>query len=89
MQQTATLAIGPNPVRQQATVTLRLRDEQDVDVALYDVLGRRVRSVHTGAMASGRRHTLSLDVNGLASGLYLLRASGEQFQTTRRVTVVR
>jgi hypothetical protein len=83
------IEVAPNPVRARATVSLRVRTEQEVNVALYDVLGRRVRTVHDGPVKAGRAHTLRVDAGGLSSGLYLLRADGERFQRTRRVTVVR
>ena len=83
------MAVAPNPVHTRATVSLRVRAEQEVRVALYDVLGRRVRTVHDGSMTAGRAHTLRVNAGQLSSGMYFLRADGEQFQTTRRVTVVR
>jgi len=48
-----------------------------------------VRTVHEGPLTPGRAHTLRVDAGGLSSGPYFLRANGEQFQTTRRITVVR
>jgi hypothetical protein len=85
----ARITVAPNPIHRQGTVSLRVREEQSGTVALYDVLGRRVRTLHEGALSPGRAHTLSLNVDGLASGLYFLRATGEQFQKTQRITVTR
>jgi hypothetical protein len=92
----ATLLAWPNPVtRGAATVTLTLRpDAADgpapVTVALFDVLGRRVRTLHDGPMAAtGEPVRLRLRAEGLASGVYLLRATGPGFRTVRRLTVVR
>jgi hypothetical protein len=89
LAEAAEVKVAPNPVRTRTTVSLRVRTEQEVTVALYDVLGRRVRTLHDAPLAPGRAHTLPVNASGLSSGLYLLRASGEQFQTTRRITVVR
>ncbi len=89
LAEAATMAVAPNPVQTRATATLRVRAEQSVTVALYDILGRRVRTVHEGPLAPNRAHTLRIDADALSSGLYLLRANGERFQETRRVTVVR
>ena len=52
---------------------------------LYDVLGRRVRTV---SVKPGPR-TQRLDVSGLASGMYILRLTAEGAQQTRKLTVVR
>ncbi len=89
LAEAAEVRVAPNPVRVRTTVSLRVRAEQAVIVSLYDVLGRRVRTVHDGPMAPGREHTFRVDASGLSSGLYFLRADGEQFQRTRRLTVVR
>jgi hypothetical protein len=80
--------VAPNPVQTEATVTLRVRSEQNVSAGLYDMLGRKVRTLHEGRMAPRQAHRLSLDANGLTSGAYLLRVQGERFETTRRVTIV-
>ncbi|GEM_PF-2798856 len=85
----AKVAVAPNPVQSRAEVSVRVREKQSVTIALYDVLGRRVRTVHEGPLAPDRAHALRVDAETLSSGLYLLRANGDQFQKTRRITVVR
>ena len=89
LTEAATMSVSPNPVRLRATASLRVRAEQSVDLVLYDMLGRRVRTVHEGPMAAGRAHTFQVRTERLPSGLYFLRARGEHFQRTRRLTVVR
>lgn len=89
LAEAARVELAPNPVRTRATVSLRVRDEQAVRVALYDMLGRRVRILHDGPLAPDHVHTLRIRADELSSGLYLLRAEGERFRKTRRVTVVR
>ena len=85
---TSSVEVAPNPVRTDATVTLRVRSEQEVTAALYDLLGRKVRTLHEGRLAPRQAHRLSLETSGLTSGTYLLRVTGERFETTQRVTVV-
>jgi len=85
---THALIVGPNPVRRQARVSLALPEAQSVQVELYDLLGRRVQTVTDGRLERGANE-LSLQTRGLASGTYLLRVRGDQFVTTRRITVVR
>ncbi len=80
-------AAHPNPFRGTATVTLALPRTERVEVALFDVLGRRVAVLHEGPLAAGS-HALTLDGSGLPSGVYVMRAAGERFTTSRRVTVV-
>ena len=85
------LAAYPNPVAsgQRATIDVTAREAQAVTVALYDVLGRRVAVLFDGEMAASATERLALPARGLASGVYVVRAVGERFTGTRRITVVR
>ena len=85
------LAAYPNPVAagQQATVDVTAREAQAVTVAVYDMLGRRVATLFDGEVAASATERLRLPARGLASGVYVVRAVGERFTATRRVTVVR
>ncbi len=87
-ERAALSAAHPNPFRGTATVTLSLPQAQRVEVALFDVLGRRVAVLHAGPL-SGGEHALTLDATALPSGVYVVRAQGEGFSASRRVTVVR
>lgn len=81
--------VAPNPVAGTGTLSMQVRQRQEVTVELYDLLGRRVRTVHDGPLQSGRRHRLALDARGLAGGAYLLRADGKNFSDTQRVVIVK
>jgi len=84
------LSIAPNPIRDRATIDLRLEAASDVRIALHDVLGREAMLLSQGSLAAGR-HVLSFGVSNLAPGAYLVRtqAEGGRVSTSRRVTVVR
>ena len=81
--------VAPNPVSGTGALSMRVQETQEVTVELYDVLGRRVRTLHDGPMPSGGRHQMTLDTGALAGGTYLLRVDGESFSDTQRVTVVK
>lgn len=83
------MQIFPNPVRDQARIRVTVRTSQAVSLALFDVLGREVRSLHDGELNANQTRTLSLDASGLSSGMYFLRMMGERGTETRQVTVVR
>ena len=89
---TAGLRIGgANPIGQgrSVPVTVRVNAGQAVEVALYDVLGRRVRTVVDEEVRPGQPLQKQLSTGNLSSGVYFLRASGESLEETRRLTVVR
>jgi hypothetical protein len=79
----------PNPVRQHATLNVTVRDRQPVRIQLYDVLGRRVGTIMDEELPAQETHTLQIDAQRLASGVYFLRILGDEFATTERMTVVK
>lgn len=91
MDEAYRLSTYPNPVQQRVTVELAIQERQDVQVRLYDVLGRRVTTLRNGPMPAQELRRLRLDVSatGLTSGTYFLRVRGEDFATTEQITVVR
>lgn len=78
----------PNPFAGRTDLTLALDTPQAVRVEVFDVLGRRMATLHDGPMAAGA-HRLTLDAARLPGGLYVVRAAGEAMRATRRVTLAR
>jgi hypothetical protein len=79
----------PNPVRDRSTVEFVVQEAQHVTVAVYDALGRRVATLFDGPATPHEVEALAFESQGLASGVYFVRARGEQFAATQRLTVVR
>jgi hypothetical protein len=83
----------PNPASRRVTVRFAIPEEGapaaqgEATLRLYDVLGREVQSVQTGAEPG--RHETQLSVEDLASGVYVLRLQAGETSQTRRLTVVR
>lgn len=90
---TSTLALTPPaPSRVTESVSFRVAssERQTVDVAIYDILGRRVLVVFNDVIdADQARSVNNLDLSQLSSGRYFIRALGESGATTRGISVVR
>jgi len=76
----------PNPARGQATVQFTVPERQEVHLELYDVLGRRVRTVVSSTQEG--RHEQRLDTSRLSSGVYFLRLRAGGETRTQKLTVV-
>jgi len=79
----------PNPVRSRATVRFAIPEgigAEAIQMRLYDVLGRPVRTLT--ARAESGRHQMPLDVTGLASGVYFLRLRAGTQVRSQKLTVV-
>ena len=72
------------------TTTTRfvLNETQNVRIALYDLLGRRVRVVRDEEIPEGLEQSVRVRTSTLSSGPYFLRFTGEQFAATRKIVVV-
>ena len=81
--------VAPNPVSSTAALSIQVRKTQDVTVRLFDVLGRRVRTLHDGLLSSGDRHQLRLNGRDLSNGTYVLRVRGASFSRTQQLSVVK
>lgn len=81
--------VYPNPVQQNGTLKLTVKEPQNVVVRLYDILGRRQAVLLDRRIPGDETETVHLDLRRTSSGQYFLRVDGENFQQTRRVVVVR
>jgi len=81
-------AAYPNPSSGAVTIPFVLPEAAEVSVSVFDVLGRRVAVLADGRLEAGRRE-LTLDGAKLPAGLYVVRASGDRFTTTRHLTITR
>jgi len=79
---------GANPFRQATQVRYSVTTSGPVQVTLFDVMGREVRTVFEGTHAQETTRTLSVDGSDLAPGIYFLRLTTETERVTRRLTVV-
>ena len=79
----------PNPFNPETTIQFGVRTSQQVEVAIYDMLGRQVRTLYQGRPPAGVTQILRFDGSSLQSGTYLVRVLGETFQRTQTVTLLK
>ena len=83
------LTVVPNPFRSSARASFAVSEAQAVTVTLYDVMGRQVQQVFSGAAQAEQAIEVSVDGSSLAAGVYVLVLQGETVRATRQVTVAR
>ncbi len=79
------LRISPNPAHHQANLSLETPQNSGVEVELTNLLGETVKTFELPETSGPMNMTMELD--GLNSGLYLVRVHLDDFTLTRRLQV--
>lgn len=79
-------SIGPNPTHGMLTIFYQLDRDGAVDVHVFDIAGRRVLTRKLSASAGAQ--AFDLDTADLASGMYFVRFSTSNGESTKRFVVV-
>jgi len=82
------LSVTPNPLKGRGELSCALECPAELRVQLYDPAGRVVRTFFEGCRPAGRQ-LFSIDLSGVAPGVYFIRAVTAGSGLTVRVTVVR
>jgi len=85
--------IAPNPVRSRATISYSLGRKQKMAVSLYDVSGRRTKTLVQGVQNAGRYSLLwnGTDDKGrlLSAGIYFVKLEAGQNRSVKKAVLVR
>ena len=83
----------PNPFNAQTTISYRLPEDAVVELAIYDLRGRRVRMLYSGLRERGERSLVwdGRDDGGhpVSSGIYYYRLRADDLVLTKRMSLVK
>jgi len=79
----------PMPFSQRARFSFSVAKTQPVRIELFDLLGRSVAVLHDGVIDAGGIRQFDIDGSQLPGGVYMIRASGTTFSTTKQVVLLR
>jgi hypothetical protein len=79
---------SPNPFRGSTVVRYRLASPGAVDLALYDALGRVVRTLAHGPRSAGF-HEVDVSAAGLPSGVYFYRLESGGQRAEKKLVLIR
>lgn len=81
------LQVAPNPLKTFANFNFELQGASDVNLAIYDLTGKKVQTVLRGELGSGQ-HTIEWSkANAVAPGFYLARLVTEEGQMVLKLSV--
>lgn len=78
----------PNPFNPTTKIAFDLPQASNVELSVYDMLGRKVATIVNERMTAGS-HTMSFDASRLASGMYIYRIDAGSFTSTRKMMLIK
>ena len=78
----------PNPFNPSTTFHYSLPQTVNVDVAVFDMLGKRVQTITQGQQSAGT-YTVRFDASSLASGMYFYQVRAGEFIQTRKMLLLK
>jgi subtilisin family serine protease len=84
----------PNPFNGSTTIIVEAPSEQTIDLGIFDLLGRRVRTLYKGKSQTGVNFfewSDALNDNGthVATGVYICRLTAPGFTTSRKILYIK
>lgn len=78
----------PNPFNPSTTIDFTLPVDADINLAVYDLLGRRVDLLLEKRLTSGQ-HSITFDASHLTSGVYFYRLQAGEHVEMRKMMLVK
>ncbi len=78
----------PNPFNPFTTITFELPERLRAALTIYDILGRKVATLHDGILGEGE-HSIRWDAGDLPSGVYFYTLQAGEFVQTGRAALVK
>jgi hypothetical protein len=82
------LQVYPNPFNPSTNIVYTLPQRNNVEIKLYDILGREVKNIYSGESDAGS-HQLILVGSGLASGIYLIRFTSDRYSVVQKIILLK
>jgi hypothetical protein len=81
-------SIYPNPFNSTAVINFTLAHNQIVDLGIFDLAGRKIKSLLNGEFTAGKHITI-LNGTDLQSGIYLVVLESENIRAVNRIVLIK
>jgi hypothetical protein len=78
----------PNPFSQETSFNFRIPKESEIQISLYDLSGKLVKTLIGGRISEGE-HTIHSNAQDLVSGTYILRLESGDIKLARELKIVK
>ena len=85
-RQNSIMKVMPSLFKGKTTIRYELPDNGHVEIAVYNALGQKVRTIENGYRKAGY-HTVRWDASGIKRGIYFIKFKSDKYETTRKIVV--
>lgn len=78
----------PNPFNSSTNIKFEIQKARDIKIAVYDILGREVRTLINEYKTSGA-YLVSFDASGLSSGVYFYKMTAGNYFSVKKLVVLK
>ncbi len=78
----------PNPFNPTTSITFTMPVAGNVELKVYDILGKEVASLISGSMTAGT-HIVPFDASALASGVYIYKMTAGSFIDSKKMVLIK
>lgn len=82
------VSINPNPIANTANIEFDLFKKTNVDIAVFDILGKNAMNLYKGEMGNGP-HSIQMNVDGLNNGVYFVNIRMDNNIVTKKILVTK
>lgn len=81
------ITLFPNPAKQSAFIQYELTKSANVQIELYDIVGNKVKTISENVLEEKDKHTHSINIDNLSSGIYFVKLNINNSLTTMKLIV--
>ncbi len=82
------MMLHPNPASEWVQIMIQLKDNQSIEIDLFDVFGKKIESIFSGSLPDSKDvYASGFSTAHLASGIYILRLKGQKGSFTKKLII--
>jgi hypothetical protein len=79
----------PNPFNPTTAIRFDIPERTNVELVVYDILGRRVKSLISDEVRNPGRYEISFNGSSLASGVYIYKITTKNYSQARKMLLIK
>ena len=78
----------PNPFNPETRITIEMLEQDEVEIYVYDLVGKKIQKLHEGSLGQGR-HSFVFNGANLPSGIYFFEAKTPTSSVVRKMILTK